>query len=353
MPDFSPHSPIIQRALQGIPATLGLHDELAGQHLLLTGGTGFFGHWLLALLYQLNLQGTEVEVSVLSRRPARFLDAQPCYRNCSWLHWLSGDVRDLRALPGRPVTLILHAAADTSAAAHGRPLELFETIVSGARRVLDLAVQHGARVLLAGSGAQYGSLPGASDQDAGVIETYPGACVSNSASSAYGEAKRAQETLAAIYAHQYGLPVVMTRCFAFSGPGLPLNAHFAIGNFVRDALWADEIFVHSDGQAVRSYLHGADLAGWLLTLLARGQPGTAYNVGSDEAVSMADLAYRVMTRISPGKHVRVLGSSDQAGRSFYVPDISRAREFGLEVWTELESSIVSMAAWAKLQGYEK
>lgn len=351
MPDFSPHSPIIQRALQGIPVTLGLPDELAGQHVLLTGGTGFFGQWLLALLYQLNLQGAGVEVSVLSRTPARFLDSQPRYRDCSWLHWLSGDVRDLRALPGRPVTLILHAAADTSAAAHGRPLELFDTIVMGARRVLELAVQHGARVLLTGSGAQYGALPGASDEDAGVVETFAGACLSTSANSAYGEAKRAQETLAAIYAQQHGLPVVMTRCFAFSGPGLPLDAHFAIGNFVRDALCADEIVLHSSGQAVRSYLHGADLAGWLLTLLARGQPGEVYNIGSDEAISVAALAQRVMERVSPGKPLRILGQPDDSSRSFYVPDISRARHLGLDVWTALDQSIESMAVWARLQGY--
>ncbi|VXC32279.1 hypothetical protein PSEUDO8Z_100114 [Pseudomonas sp. 8Z] len=57
MPDFYSHSPIIQRVLQGIPVTWGLHDELAGQHALLTGGAGFFRQWLLALLYQLNLQG--------------------------------------------------------------------------------------------------------------------------------------------------------------------------------------------------------------------------------------------------------------------------------------------------------
>lgn len=347
MPDFSPHSPIIQRALQGIPTTLGLHDILAGQHLLLTGGTGFFGQWLLALLFQLNLHGAGVNVTVLSRNPARFLDAQPRYRGCSWLHWLSGDIRDVLVVPGRPVNLIVHAATDTSAVAHGRPLELFDNIVVGARRVLDLAVQHDARVLLTGSGAQYGFLL----EETGVVESFAGACVSNNPNSAYGEAKRAQETLAAIYAQHHGLSVVMTRCFSFAGPGLPLDAHFAIGNFVRDALCADEIVIHSSGQAVRSYLHGADLAGWLLTLLLKGQPGVAYNVGSDDAVSVAELARRVVERIAPGKPLRILGRLDDLSRSFYVPDISRARSLGLDVWTALDQSIDSMAAWARLQSH--
>ena len=352
MPYFSPHSPIIQRAFQHIPATLGLHEALAGQHLLLTGGTGFFGQWLLALLHQLNLQGAGVNVTVLSRNPARFLDVQPRYRDCSWLHWLSGNIRDVMAIPGRPLNLIIHAATDTSASAHDRPLDLFDTIVMGARRVLDLAVQHKARVLLIGSGAQYGVLSGASAQDTGVSETYTGACISNSSCNAYGEGKRAQETLGAIYAKCHCIDVIMTRCFAFSGPGLPLDGHFAIGNFVRDALCADEILITSSGAAVRSYLHGADLAVWLLTLLVRGEGGVAYNVGSDQAISIADLARRVIARVAPGKTVRIMGrSDDDSGRSFYVPDISRARGLGLDVWTPLDESIDSMVYWAKNSRY--
>jgi nucleoside-diphosphate-sugar epimerase len=344
MASFSFISPLVQTNLQRIPIALGLHDALAGRHLLLTGGTGFFGLWLLALLHQLNQQGARIEVTVVSRNPARFLDAQPHYRECDWLRWLAGDVRQLQEIPGRPADLILHAAADTSAAAHTKPLEIFDTILGGARRVFDLAVHSNApRILLTGSGAQYGALPAG----AGVDENYVGACVSNSTSSAYGEAKRAQEVLAAIYAQDHGLEVVMTRCFAFAGPGLPLDGHFAIGNFVRDALRADAIVLNSAGEAVRSYLHGADLAAWLLFMLVKGKPGEAYNVGSDQAISIADLALRVGQRLAPRKPVRILGRPGMPGaRSWYVPDIGKAQLLGLNVWTDLDASIDSMAAWA-------
>jgi nucleoside-diphosphate-sugar epimerase len=243
--------------------------------------------------------------------------------------------------------LILHAAADTSAAAHARPLEIFDTILDGARRLFDLAVRSKVRrILLTGSGAQYGPLPAGAG--AGVAESYAGACVSNSASSAYGEGKRAQESLAAIYAQVHGLEAVMTRCFAFAGPGLPLDGHFAIGNFVRDALRADAIVLNSAGEAVRSYLHGADLAAWLLFMLVRGRPGEAYNVGSDQAISIADLAVRVGQRLAPHKPVQVLGRPGAPGaRTWYVPDIGKARSLGLNVWTDLDTSIDSMGAWAE------
>lgn len=345
---FSPDSAQIRADLQNIPETLGLHEALDGKHLLLTGATGFFGRWLLALLAQLNGQGMRVDVSALSRNPSRFLALQPYFRDLPWLHWEQGDVRDLQIPMQRAPDMILHAAADTSAAAHARPLELFDSIIGGARRVLELGAQSGVdRILLIGSGAQYGVMSAFQL----VGEDYSGACESSCVSSAYGEAKRAQEVLGAIYAKDHGLDVVMARCFAFSGPGLPLDGHFAIGNFVRDALCADAIVLKSAGQAVRSYLHGADLACWLLVLLLRGQSGQVYNVGSDQAISIADLARRVVARIAPDKSIKILGNADTCGRSFYVPDVSRARGLGLDVWTSLDASIDSMAAWARAHGY--
>ncbi len=334
----------ISSGFRRIIVSLGLHDALSGRHLLLTGGTGFFGRWLLALLSLLNRQGVGITVTVLSRNPERFLAAQPVFCKYAWLQWLRGDVRELQNISIKPVDLIIHGAADTSVMGNAQPLELFDTIVNGSRRVLDLAVHSGCtRVLLTGSGAQYGSLPNSS----GVLEGYTGACMSNAISSVYGEAKRAQETLGIIYAKNQGVDVVMTRCFSFSGAGLPLGGHFAIGNFVRDALFSSEVVLNSNGKAVRSYLHGADLAVWLLTLLVRGESGTAYNVGSDQAISIADLARRVIARLAPEKPLRILGQAEEASRSFYIPDISKAKALGLDVWTSLDESIDSMAGWVR------
>lgn len=98
---------------------------------------------------------------------------------------------------------------------------------------------------------------------------------------------------------------------------------------------------------MRSYLHGADLAGWLLTLLVRGASTAAYNVGSDKALSIAQLAQKVVARIAPGKPVKILGQDHAAqARSYYVPDVQKARALGLEDWTSLDHSIDCMAKWA-------
>ncbi|MEN5206730.1 NAD(P)-dependent oxidoreductase [Stenotrophomonas terrae] len=340
---LSPRSVEAIRAFARLPAATALGPRLQGHHLLLTGGTGFFGQWLLALLDSLVLQGVDLRVTVVSRNPARFLDALPYYRSCSWLHWIASDVRAIPKWQGPAPDLILHAAAETSVSAHARPLELFDSILTGGRRLLDLAVECGApRILFTGSGAQYG--PIAAGQP--VQESTSSAGDSTLAGNIYGEAKRAQETMAAVYAEQLGIVPVFTRCFAFAGPGLPLDAHFAIGNFVRDALHSKSIDLHSSGEAMRSYLHGADLACWLLHLLCTGMAGQAYNVGSDVGISIADLAVRVRDILSPNKPVHILGKSG-GPRSYYVPDISKARSLGLDVWTSLEQSVEDMASFAR------
>jgi len=135
-------------------------------------------------------------------------------------------------------------------------------------------------------------------------------------------------------------------------PDLPLDAHFAIGNFVRDALWGEEIVVKGDGSPLRTYLDQNDLADWLMTLLEKGRPGEAYNVGSDEVISIADLAYLVRDLIAPEKPVRILGKPDPAqARNRYVPDIRKARgELGLGVTISLAESISSTAGAHRVKG---
>jgi len=338
-------SAVVAADIERIAAHLTIAGSLAGQHLILTGCTGFFGRWLLATLAGLNRGGAAIVVTAVSRVPQRFLQEYPEYAEASWITWIEADVQHLEALTiQRPVDLVLHAATDTLAGAHADPLQIFDTIVLGARQILDLAVRSGAkRVLFTGSGAQYGAIEGAFP----VQESSLSACNSALASSAYAEGKRAQETIAALYATRYGLEVVLTRCFAFSGPGIALDGHFAIGNFVRDALWRDELVLQSSGQAVRSYLHGADLAGWLLTLLVKGEAGSAYNVGSDQGLTVAELAHQVVACIAPGKPVKIVGQVSEQARSYYVPDIRKARSAGLQVWTSLDESITSMARWAR------
>jgi len=333
---------LIREDLEAIAEHMWLLEPLRGQHLLLTGGTGFFGKWLLALCDLLNEHGWALRVTVVSRDPATFLRQEPIYRSRAWLRWIASPLETL-PLQMLEVDYLLHAATDTSAAGQADGIALLDGIYQGTRRVLELSARGGVkRVLLTGSGAQYGASDAARGYHREVCAT---ACSSSDVRHVYGEAKRVQEMLGALYAQRYGFEVLFTRCFAFVGAGLPLDGHFAIGNFIRDALAGACIRLNSAGTALRSYLYGADLAVWLLGILASGRAGGIYNVGSDQALSILELARRVIDLLAPDLEVHARGTSGQELRQVYVPDLANARELGLDIWTALDRAILRTAAW--------
>lgn len=309
--------------------------------ILLTGGTGFFGRALLRKWQADEISGAAVaRVTVLSRDAASFLVRYPEFFGLPWLSFRSGDIRDPSSLPrSERFTHILHAATDSTLGPQMTPLTRYQQILDGTRHLLDYAVAVGARrFLLTSSGGIYGPQP---PEVGALAEDWSGSPDLRDPANAYGLGKRAAEHLCALYQDAFGLEVVIARCFAFVGPDLPLDVHFAIGNFIRDALTREAITVSGDGTPLRTYLDQADLAHWLLTLLDQGRPGEAYNVGSDEVISIAELAYRVRDLLAPDKLVLIHGrGSDAQGRNRYIPDIRKAQqELGLAVTIPLAEAI--------------
>ena len=239
---------------------------------------------------------------------------------------------------------LLHAAGDTAADAHRDRVSLFENIILATRNALNFAGARGVRrILLCGSGAQYGTIPETYAQS--VPETCSIACDPTKPGSAYGEAKRVSEMLATLVGEKHGFDVVSARCFAFAGPGLVLDGHFAVGNFIRDAIAGKPILLNSDGAAWRSYLYGADLAVWLLILLLEADDSAAVNVGSDRAVQILELAKMVRDVVNPRITVQAGTAASDGERHFYVPSIARAKALRLDPWTDLELAIARTAQW--------
>jgi len=220
--------------------------------------------------------------------------------------------------------------------------------VEGTRRVLEFARQSGVRrFLFTSSGAVYGRQPPDLKR---IPEDFTGGPDPTDTQSAYGipgEAKRAAESLCALYSRQFGLETVIARCFTFVGPHLPLDGKFAVGNFIRDALAGGPIRVSGDGTPMRSYLDAVDLTIWLWTILLRGRPHRAYNVGSASPISIAGLAELVAQQVSPYCEVYITAQPDPARRAQrYVPDVTRVRsELKLAETVDLVAAVRRTIAW--------
>jgi dTDP-glucose 4,6-dehydratase len=241
---------------------------------------------------------------------------------------------------------VIHAATAASARqAAEAPLEMLSTILAGTERTLEFAATHGAaRFLLTSSGAVYGRQPSTITH---ISESYAGAPDPLDPGSVYAEGKRSAELMCALYQKTAGIECAIARCWAFCGPHLPLDAHFAIGNFIGNVLRKQPISILGDGTPRRSYLYGADLAIWLWTMLFRAPSLTPINVGSDEDLSIQELAQMVAQTLDPDTVIKTAGSPvPGAPPSRYVPSVNRAKELlGLVQIVSLEESIRRTADW--------
>jgi dTDP-glucose 4,6-dehydratase len=322
--------------------TRDVWPSLAGTRLFITGGTGFVGKWLIeTYLWAGDKLRLKTSAVVLTRDPARFRSESPHLANHPSISLLRGDVRSFEFPPG-DFLHVIHAATEA--------LPCFEADVAGTRRVLDFVRQAGTRRLLfTSSGAIYGWQP---PDLTHIPEDYAGAPSTTNPETAYGQAKRASEFLCTTYARQYRFDALIARLFAFVGPHLPLDLNLAAGNFIRDALNGDSIRITGDGSPYRSYLYAADMAIWLWTILVRGQSARPYNVGSGQAISIAELARAVVEASDPGMRIQI-AKKPVAGQpaARYVPSVERAAlELDLRPLIPLKHGIKHTYNWYRAEG---
>lgn len=330
--------------------TTTLWEEMRGERVFLTGGTGFFGCWLLESFCHANRElRLGARAAVLTRDAAAFARKVPHLAGGSGVELIEGDVRSF-AFPDGEFSCFIHAATDSGGRqVESGPTELASTIVDGTRRALEFARGHGTRkFLLTSSGAVYGRQP---TEMTHLAEEFGEETPADL--SVYGKGKRlAEEMCAGASAERPELECKIARCFAFVGPHLPLDAHFAVGNFLRDAMEGRPIQIGGDGTPMRSYLYAADLAIWLWTMLLRAPSPRAFNVGSEDGVSILELAETMARVLRPGLEIRVAQRAEGSRPiARYMPSTRRAREeLGLKTLIGLEEAIERTAAW---HGYQR
>ena len=315
--------------------------SMAGSRILVLGATGFVGTWICqSLAHAADRLAIPLELTILSRSPEPAAAVLQSMAPRLRLRAVSADVtRPLPAVGDHDI--VIHAATAASASLNeSDPTLMRSTIVDGMRHVLDLAATWGStKIVFTSSGAVYGRQPEGLDR---FDESWTP--LDEGSSNAYMEGKRAAEAMLAEWTDG-SRRAVAARLFAFLGPGLPLDTHFAAGNFVRDAITGGPIVIRGDGRTIRSYQYPSDMCSWILGLAARQVSEFAYNVGSDTALSLAELASRISKIQTGNPPVEIRGDLQPVHR--YVPSTDRIEtELGVKNHVGIDESIKKTLGWA-------
>lgn len=338
--------------------------RLKNKKIFITGGTGFFGKWLMQSLLHMNKeQNANMHFTLVCRNTKRSL-AEQSWLNSPSVKLIQADLKTYQPI-SEAFDFFIHAATSADAKLNQeQPEEMCATILDGTlsalkqARVSQKISGQISPFLLTSSGAVYGRQNYkinwlSEDQLQGPDIT--------DANNAYAEAKRLSELYCQFANHRKEIDLKIARCFAFCGPYLPLDTHFAVGNFLRDALSNKTIVIKGDGSPQRTYMHPVDLIPWLLKILTHGQSGLPYNVGSDEKVTIGELAESVLKACRKvnsqlaQKPAQILGAPmDPALRNDYTPSIARAQEFlQLKLTYDLDKTLKATADWLHAHGLVK
>lgn len=304
-------------------------------HLLILGGSGFFGKSILKA-YRLRIldQFGIDRLSIIARNATSLRFSHPFLLDAS-VNLINSDISTCKDMPRADI--VIHAAASTDASRYeAKPDVERGNVMLGVDNFCKLAreVYLGSKILYVSSGAVYGQYPSAIDfigEEYNVEVGLEGPKEVYSFAKRYGEKKIIELGLD-------GLNVSIARCFAFLGEHLPLDQHFAIGNFIRDGLSGRPIEVKATSSVYRSYMHESDLVIWLIKIaLTANRLTPIYNVGSDEVISIQNLGKKIADYFGVQVIIPPFASNNI---NRYVPSIEKAKnELGLDLETNLNQAI--------------
>ena len=337
--------------------------RLGGRRLLITGGAGFLGSWLLHWVVLLNrtlLAGSPCKVvclDILRRGVPRWLEG---VFGRSEVELLATDLTRLTAAELPPFDFAIHAASIASPPSYRRHrLETMEATVHGVKLLLQAASESTAgveSVLVLSSSEIYGQPP---PDKIPTPESYLGNVSCTGPRACYDEAKRYAETLCVNYHRVHGVPVKIARPFNNYGPCLPLNDGRGVADMIASALEKRDIEIFSDGSPTRTFCYAADAIAGYLSLLLSDHNADPFNIGAaGPEVSVLELA-RLMVQLAKdemGTAIDIKFRTHEDGAYLTdnpqrrCPDVTKAREvLGFSARFGLELGLCRSLKWYALQ----
>jgi len=337
-------------------------DCLAGKKILITGGAGFLGYYLIQALLHWNStveDARKIDVTVYDNYMRGVPQWLSAFEKNPALNLVRHDITTPLPEPMPAFAFIIHAASIASPTYYRKyPIETMDANVNGLRLLLDyarrrqMAQEPVEGFLYYSSSEVYGDpVP----QAIPTPETYRGNVSCTGPRACYDESKRYGEALCVNFAQQYDLPIKIARPFNNYGPGLKITDKRALPDFARDIFAGRDITMYSDGSPTRTFCYITDAVVGYYKILVRGRAGQAYNIGVEKPeISMAELVQKVISiardlfgyqgqvlyRASPEADYLV----DNPNRR--CPSIAKARrELGFEPAVSLEQGLRNALIW--------
>ena len=314
---------------------------LSNKSILITGGTGFFGKWFLELIFYANKNyNTNILTTIITRNEDKFFLENPHYKNNKFLNIIKLDILDLKKI-NHKFDFLLHMAATSATETFNGETDANKTstLFNGAKNIMEIAIENNiSKILFTSSGVVYGSSSKDMKSESDVSHS-----IELEKRNGLAKGKILAEDVISNLSLKNNINFKIARCFSFVGPYLPLNIHYAIGNFINDAIFNDKIIINGNGLPYRSYLYISDTIIWLIKLLVGSEEGV-YNVGSERRIQIIELANIVRDLIDPSKKIIIQENEIHEGnfkRDIYLPDTTKIREaLKVKEWTSLEDAIL-------------
>ena len=308
-----------------IKDTSKLWKNLKNKNIFLTGCTGFFGYWILRTFVIANKKfKLNSKAYVLTRNKSFKKDKIYKLCNDKSIFFHVGDIRNFK-FPKKKFEYIIHGATTSAYETfkNQSPLEKASVIIDGTKNILNFAKKCSCKKFLyLSSGAVY-HIKSSSKKK--FLETSPLTQIKDD-NNVLGRAKRIAELQINLQSNKKYFKTNIARCFSFVGPLLPLNIHYALGNFLKNSISNKSIQIKSDGKSIRSYMYVTDLIVWLFHIFFNGKNSEIYNIGSENKISILNLAKLVKKTLNNKKKISYKKSNLSFIKSTYVPSTLKIRK---------------------------